>query len=136
MLESGWHDNERVSCLGGELTIRESLTLAQHCDLMLGPETGVMNGVAFETVPKVLLLSHSSVNNLSRDWTNTESLTPANTPCYPCHRLHYSREFCPEDKETGAAACAADIHPSLVWDAVQRAFVGWGTVRSLIRGTA
>ncbi len=111
--------------------LRDVLTLAPLCQLVIGPETGVLNSVAFETNSKVVFLSHSSETNLTRDWTNTEALH-ANTPCYPCHRLHYDHTYCPQDEATAAAQCQVDLSPAAVWDAVQRAYVGWGTVRQLI----
>jgi ADP-heptose:LPS heptosyltransferase len=132
ILEAGWQNEPRIHCLSGELGLRDTLALAKQCNLVIGPETGVMNAVAFENSAKIVLLSHSTANNLTRDWVNTESLHSEITPCYPCHRLHMGREFCPEHKETGAAMCQADLPPYEVWQAVQRAYVGWGTVRKLM----
>jgi ADP-heptose:LPS heptosyltransferase len=133
MLEAGWENEQRIQCLSGELSIRETLALAQQCQLVVGPETGILNGVSFESMAKVVFLSHSTEQNLTRDWVNTEGLHSTTTPCYPCHRLHYNRDFCPEDAETGAAQCQKDLHPSTVWEAIQRAYTGWGTLRSLMQ---
>ena len=134
MLEAGWENEPRVSRLCGMLPIRDSLALAQVSDLVIGPETGVLNAVAFESMAKIVLLSHSTEENLTRDWVNTESLA-GDVPCYPCHRLHYNRDFCPQDEATGAAACQVAIHPHDVWAAVQRAYIGFGTVRRLLDPT-
>ena len=81
---------------------------------MIGPETGVLNAVAFEPMAKVMLLSHSSVENLTKHWVNTESLH-ANVPCFPCHRLHYTRDFCPQHEPSGTSMCMADLPPNSVW---------------------
>ena len=132
ILEQGWENEKRIQCLSGELTVRETLALAQKCQLVIGPETGVLNGMAHENMAKIVFLSHSTANNLTRDWVNTEALHSTTTKCYPCHRLHHNREFCPEDPETGAAQCQADLPPSTVWDAVQRAYVGHGVVKRLM----
>ena len=69
----------------GVWPIRGTMTLAQLCDVVVGPETGVLNSVAMEPVPKVCLLSHSSAANLTDDWVNVRSVTPpeGSTPCYP-----------------------------------------------------
>jgi ADP-heptose:LPS heptosyltransferase len=131
LLEQGWENEPRVHRYSGEMGIRDVLALAPMCQLVIGPETGVLNAVAFETCAKVVLLSHSTEENLTRDWTNTESVASHATPCYPCHRLHYTSEFCPQDKETGAAMCQLELSPAVVWEAVQRAYVGWGTVKNL-----
>jgi ADP-heptose:LPS heptosyltransferase len=133
VLEGGWESNSRVSCLSGKLPIRDSIALAQVCQLVIGPETGLLNAVAFETNAKIVLLSHSTEENLTRDWTNTEALHSLVTPCYPCHRLHYNHDFCPQDETTKAAMCQVELQPSAVMGAVQKAHVGWGTVRNLLQ---
>lgn len=124
LLEQGWEKEPRVVCLSGEIGIRDSLTLAQSVDLVIGPETGVLNSVAHEPNAKVVLLSHSSKKNLTQHWYNAATLTPVDCPCYPCHRLHYSTEFCNVDEETGAALCMRNIEPPVIWDAVWSAWKG------------
>ncbi len=131
ILETGWEEEKRVHRMSGELPIRETLALAMQCDLVIGPETGVLNGVAFEAMPKVLMLSHSSEKNLSRDWVNTESLH-GDVPCYPCHRLHQTPDYCPREENTRAAVCTFELAPNDVWEAIKRGFVGRETVSRLI----
>ena len=53
-----------------------------------------MNAVAHYDVPKICLLSHSSPNNLTKNWKNTMTLSP-DVPCHPCHQMHFSRASCP-----------------------------------------
>jgi len=122
ILESGWEKEPRVRCTSGEMDVRDSLSLAQVVDCVVGPETGTLNAVAFEQVPKVIMLSHSSHENLTKHWVNTAVLTPASTDCYPCHRLHYTREFCHEDAATGAAMCQKNIDPNRVFEAIHAAY--------------
>lgn len=118
ILEAGWEKEPRVVCLSGEMGIRDTLALAKVADAVVGCETGVLNAVAFESNRKVVLLSHSSHENLTKHWTNCYSLAVQGLACYPCHRLHYTREFCPEDQETGAALCQKFIDPLDVFSAV------------------
>lgn len=126
ILEQGWEEEPRVVRLSGELSIRQTLALAQRVDLVIGPETGVLNAVGMEKSPhKVLFLSHSSANNLSKHWVNTQALTPIECPCHPCHQLHYGSEFCDTDPETGAARCALNIFPSVIWGAVEKVYRNW-----------
>lgn len=125
ILEAGWEDHPRVTLTSGELSIRDTLALAQVVDCVVGPETGVLNAVAFEPVGKVILLSHSSAENLTKHWVNSQVLTSQKTPCYPCHRLHYGREFCPAHEESGAAMCQFDIAPYAVASAIGRIFAVW-----------
>jgi ADP-heptose:LPS heptosyltransferase len=118
ILEEGWAKEPRVVCLSGEDNIRDTLSLAKYADVVIGSETGVLNAVAFEDNRKVCLLSHSSHENLTKNWKNTAALTANGLNCYPCHRLHHNRDHCPEDKETGAALCQKLINPDEVFQAV------------------
>lgn len=117
ILETGWEKENRVIKLSGEINIRQTLALAQVCDAVVGPETGVLNAVAFEPNRKVCLLSHSSVENLTKHWVNTASVTPE-CGCYPCHRLHYTWSHCQMDEQVYAAECQASIHPDRVFNAL------------------
>lgn len=117
LLEQGWEKESRVVCKSGEWTIRQSLAFAKYADIVIGPETGVLNAVAMEPMPKFVMLSHSSVENLTKHWVNTTSFEPK-TSCYPCHMMHYSFEHCKQDQETGCAQCQADITPDEVYSAL------------------
>lgn len=126
LLEMGWEDEERVVKMSGKMGIRDTLALAQQCQLVIGPETGVLNAVMMDESPhKVLMLSHSSPNNLSKHGVNTQALTPKDCDCYPCHMLHYSADFCHTDPDTGAALCAVNISPATIYDAVEKVYKGW-----------
>lgn len=126
ILEQGWEKEPRVVRLSDKLTIRETLALAQLSDLVIGPETGVLNAVGFEDTPhKVLLLSHSSANNLSKHWKNVQALTPEDCYCYPCHRLHYGPEYCSIVEATGAALCAQNIGADVIYAAVEKVYRNW-----------
>jgi ADP-heptose:LPS heptosyltransferase len=132
ILEAGWELEKRVHRESGRIEIRHTLALAKRADLVIGPETGVLNAVAFENNAKIVLLSHSSPENLTKHWSNTFPLAAAHVPCYPCHRLHYTREHCPEDKDSGASRCMAELDPEHVWAAVCAHYAGWSTVNKMM----
>lgn len=111
-------DVSRIHPMAGKWKIREALTFVQHVDCVVGPETGTLNAVGMESVPKVIYLSHSSHENLTKYWKNTTVLEPVNTPCFPCHRLHYSWEHCPQIEDTAAAQCASSIKPETLYEAI------------------
>ena len=121
-LKEQWGEN-RIICKSGAWHIRETLAFIDHVDVVVGTETGVLNAAGMKSVPKVVFLSHSSPENLTRDWVNATVLEPVNTPCYPCHRLHYSRDLCPEypDESAGGASLCAG---SITWQRVVSAIVG------------
>lgn len=91
---------------------RRSLTQAMLADLVITPDTGIAWACAMESMPKVMLLSHASVENITKHWVNTNTLTadPNRVPCWPCHRLHNDISTCTPSKENpNAAACISDI---------------------------
>lgn len=128
LLERGWEEEKRVIRTAGEMPIRDTLTLAKSCHLVIGPETGVLNAVAFEPMAKIVFLSHSSRHNLTEHWLRTQSMVPP-TKCYPCHQLHFDNKHCPEHEPTGAALCQWEIDPEWVWAAVKSAHQEWKEVR-------
>lgn len=126
ILEFGWEKEPRVRLLCGKQSIRQTLTLAQLADCVVGPETGVLNSVGFDPeVAKVCLLSHSSAENLTKHWRNAYPIEPVDTDCYPCHRLHYGMKFCREHPGTGSAMCQMSIAPETIVAAVTAACQSW-----------
>lgn len=116
---------DRIHPMAGVWSIRQTLSFAQQADCVVGPETGVLNAVSFEPMPKVIYLSHSSVENLTKHWINTKSLTPEQSrcPCYPCHRLITGFEGCNKNAETAAAQCASSISPDRVFGTIAKALI-------------
>jgi ADP-heptose:LPS heptosyltransferase len=136
ILEVGWDDEPRVIRTSGTLSMRQTLTLARHANIVVGPETGVLNSVAYvEDVRKVALLSHSSVENLTKHWVNTASIE-GKSDCYPCHRLHFTSEFCPQDEKTGAALCQQGINPSVIYYQIDADYTAWVRSQMLMRSAA
>jgi len=129
ILEAGWGNEPRIHRTSGKWTIRETLAFIEQCDLIIGPETGVLNAAACLPMRKICFLSHSTVENLTRDWSNTVSMQSPNTVCAgrgnneapACHQLHYGWQNCTKDDETGTAQCQKDIPIQTVWDEVYKA---------------
>ena len=90
---------------GQDVDLRTVYTLASMCDVVVGTESAIVNAVAHEKPLKIVLLSHSAPNNLTRDWTNTVTLHPEGLKCYPCHRIHEDWTHCTHIRETNSAAC-------------------------------
>lgn len=130
ILEQGWEKEKRVTLTSGNMEIRKTLALAQHVDLVIGPETGVLNSVCYSTEPKVIMLSHSSHENLTKHWTNAQVI-PGQAECYPCHRLHYTSEYCPQEPETHAAVCQANVDPRLLYAPIEEAYTAWAKTHLL-----
>jgi ADP-heptose:LPS heptosyltransferase/SAM-dependent methyltransferase len=120
LLEQGWENEPRVIRRAGVWSIREAMAVLPHAELIFGSETGLMNAAGFLPVPKVVTLSHSSVENLTKHWANTVSLEPRNTPCYPCHMMHYNWDSCHKGPKEGVSLCQENIDLEDAWEAVQK----------------
>lgn len=120
LADDGRCDMSRIVSIADKWTIRQSLSFAKHADVIVGPETGPMNAMAMEDIAKIIYMSHSHPNNLTRHWVNTTVLTPdeKKCKCWPCHQLHYTWEYCNKDATTGAALCASSISPERVFEAI------------------
>jgi ADP-heptose:LPS heptosyltransferase len=94
--------------------------------VVIGPETGVLNAAACMDLIKIVFLSHSTHENLTRDWKNVISIESENTSCPgrgenaapACHQLHYGWAHCKKHEESGVAQCQADITVDEVWEHV------------------
>lgn len=120
----------------GLWSIRESLIATKYASVVIGPETMITNASGCFSTPKIVLLSHSSRENLTKYFLGDHSLEPdrATAPCYPCHQLHYSKESCPlgtlEDTSTGetlgqAPVCTLAISPEWVLAELDVIYAAW-----------
>jgi FkbM family methyltransferase len=112
--------------------VRRTLSFALVSDIVIGPDTGIMWGVAFEPMPKIVLLGHASPENITKHWLNTTTLhADASVPCWPCHQLHDDppvptpgfHSFCTPNAEGSGAACISSIsieaivqHTRVLWE--------------------
>lgn len=127
VLEAGWENEPRVYLTCGKWSIRDSLAFLSEADLVIGPETGVLNAAARLPIPKIVFLSHSTEENLTRDWLHTTSLFGRETVCPgrgnneapACHKMHYGWDYCQKDEKTGTAVCQKDISEDEVWHHVK-----------------
>lgn len=125
ILEQGWEKEPRVHLRSDKWTIRQSLAFMDVVDMAVGPETGVMNAAAMLPYPKIVLLSHSTDENLTRDWVNTHAMASAHTVCPgrgnneapACHQLHYNWNHC-KKTDNGTAQCMDDLSVEEVYKIV------------------
>ena len=118
----------RVHCKSNRWTIRESMAFAEVADLIIGTETGLLNAAGSMETKKIINLSHSSPEMLTKHWANTIVLQqPKGVGCVksPCRQLHGSGGAdpwldCPKHDETGTALCQYFISPESMWEAVQK----------------
>jgi len=132
LLEQGWEKEARVHRTSGEWSIRQSMTMMGEVQMAIGPETGLMNAASQYDYPKIVLLSHSTHENLTRDWTNVYPMASEHTVCPgrgnneapACHQMHYGWQTC-KRTENGTAQCQDDLSFEEVyrtlWHVLQRA---------------
>lgn len=125
LLEIGWAKESRVHCQSGEWSIRESMAFAEVADLIIGSETGLLNAAGSLPNPKIVTLSHSSEEMLTKHWKNVIALRqPQGLGCdkQPCRQLHFGWDYCPKHEETGTALCQYHIDAEMMWDAILSVF--------------
>jgi ADP-heptose:LPS heptosyltransferase len=130
ILEQGWEKEPRVHRQSGKWSIRESMAFAEVADLVIGTETGLLNAAGHMDTPKVICLSHSSEEMLTKHWRNTVSLQqPQGVGCpkSPCRQLHGGEGHdpwadCPKHESTGTALCQFYITADMMWDAIVSVF--------------
>lgn len=136
MLDEPWEKEKRVIRTAGDWSIRQALAFSEICDLVIGPETGILSGASMQPMPKIVFLSHSSHENLTRDWLNTYALFSTKTKCYPCNQMHYSWEHCNRNNDegvywSGTAQCQVDIGPDQCWTAIVDALTPKEKIREI-----
>jgi len=110
----------------GVFTVRQSMILTKYVNLVIGPETGILNAASCFDTPKIVLLSHSSEENLTKYWRNCTALRPSDCKCYPCHKLIYSSaNICPRGKRGIAARCMENVNPRQVYEAIKKYHERW-----------
>lgn len=84
-------ESNRYLPRSGKWVLRTSLLMTKYVDLVVGPETGILNAAGCFDTPKITMLSHSSHDNLCKYWKNDFCLAPTEEECFchPCHTLHY-----------------------------------------------
>jgi predicted SAM-dependent methyltransferase len=133
LLEQGWENEPRVHKRAGKWSVRETLAFLEQTDMVVGPETGVLNAAANLPIPKIVFLSHSTEENLTRDWINTTSFISEKTSCPgrgnneapACHQLHYGWKHC-KQTPNGLAQCQEDINGEEVYKSI------WHTVTAAL----
>lgn len=111
--------------LGKDLPVRAALAFAQLADCVVATESLIANSVAMESMLKVVILSHSSNENLTKHWVNTAAIEAPQVSCHPCHRVHGGDlTFCAKDTNSGASACMASATADTVADFVLERLLG------------
>jgi len=106
------------------LSVRKSLALCKFSNLVIGPDTGIVNGAGCFDVPKICLLGQTSHNNIAKYWENDYSIqSPAK--CSPCYSIVYVREQCEVDPYTHGNVCMKELKPDIVVAQIKKVYKEW-----------
>jgi len=95
---------ERLINWVGKRDFRTSIIMTKYVDLVISPETGVLNAAGCFSTPKIGLLTHSCKNNLTKYFENDYSVQ-SKAECSPCHKLVHDIDFCPLAKDYNIPIC-------------------------------
>jgi heptosyltransferase-2 len=101
-------DDKNITNLSGEISFRQSMILTSLVDLVISPDTGVLHAAGAFITPKIGLLGHTTIENITKHFINDYSIQADEklAPCSPCFRLIYNHKIqCPLDKLTLGAWC-------------------------------
>ena len=123
-------DHERALKKSAIWDIRSTLLITKWVDLVISPETGVLNASGCYKTPKIGFLTHSNKTNITKYFANDFSMQ-AEIECSPCHRMIYVENAttdCPKmdlGEDAWLCACAGAFDPRKVLERMERIYVQW-----------
>jgi ADP-heptose:LPS heptosyltransferase len=123
-------DHPRAHKKANQWDIRSSMLATQYVDLVIGPETGVVNAAGCYPTPKICMLTHSNKINLTKYYANDLSMQ-AEIECSPCHRMIYQETFtqyCPLmdlGNEAHFCACGGAFPPEKLYQRMEAVYARW-----------
>lgn len=88
----------RVFYATGQTDVRQTILLTSIADLVIGPESFLINAAAAFNTPKIVFFSHSAPVNLTKYFENCSNIIPEKSvACHPCYLIHthFQRIFNP-----------------------------------------
>jgi len=110
-----------VTRLSGRIPMRLSMCMTQYADLVVAPDTGLLHASGAYDTPKIGLLGHTTIENITKHFKNDYSLE-AECACSPCFKLIYDQEVqCPRNPITHSPWCLSEgLKPERVVAQIKR----------------
>lgn len=117
--------NHKIRSCIGAWGFRQAMIATSAADLVISPETAILNASGCFDTPKIGLLSHSSKENLTKYFKNDYSLS-SESKCSPCHRLVHNSSECDVEKVYGLPVCLGEGIPAeKVFSTAQDVYCRW-----------
>lgn len=98
-------NHPRMIAKSGVWTIRQSMLACRYVNLVISPDTGLLHAAGCFSTPKVGLLGHSTIENITKYFENDYSIE-SECDCAPCFRLIYNAAVqCPICPITSGTYC-------------------------------
>jgi ADP-heptose:LPS heptosyltransferase len=120
-----WAKHPQIKYYANRWPLRKTMSVVKNADLVISPETSIAVAAGCFKVPKIIMLSHASEENLTKYWENCQTLYSKTTSCYPCHQLHNTLDTCKLDRLLGTPECMATIGPASILNAMQTVYEEW-----------
>lgn len=109
----------------GQWSARTSMVLTKYMDLVVGPETGVLQAAGCFEVPKIVMMTHSNRENFTKYFVNDFSMQ-SRVECSPCHRLVHFKMDCRRDRHFNLPICmSAGFDPQDVENQIVMVYEKW-----------
>lgn len=91
VLEKPLERYSKVIRKSGQWSIRQSILACKYANLVIAPDTGILHGAGCFDTPKIGLLTHSTIVNITKYFKNDYSIECDHdlVSCSPCFQLHY-----------------------------------------------
>lgn len=118
-------EHDRCIHRSGEWTIRETAIACKYASLIIAPETGVAHFAGCFDTPKIIFLTHTTKECLSKYFINDFSVE-AKVDCAPCFRMIDNADVqCPVERVSRAPWCVAFGFPTeKIVEQVEKVYCG------------
>lgn len=123
VLECGFQQSAQIVKRSGDYTFRQSAIMTKYVSLVVSPDTGFLHAAGCWDTPKIGLLTHTSIENITKHFKNDFSIE-SKAPCAPCFRLiQNAGKECPLEPATTATLCMGKeaMEPERVMERIQEA---------------
>lgn len=90
LLEIPFEGEKTFQPRSGVWTMRQSILAARYVDVVISPDTGLLHGAGCFDTPKIGLLTHTTIENITKHFKSDYSLEAKDVACAPCFHMTYN----------------------------------------------